>query len=228
MTYEKTTIPHEQEATSRSGEHKEHYAPRRRPRRGSELKFGKPKMSHAETEKRLAKAIGTQDQDFLNNLISQVVAVGELGGPSDDLEVSFFLSVIEDILSNQSNGSVSKAMLAAQYTAVHAAIIRLARWFARIQEPQWLDMIGRLLSSLARTSVAQYEALNHVPPGVTVGHVSVKDGGQAIVGSVTHNQPAPTTTQPLLAETKNVTMPIIEESEERVPVPASRTEESNR
>jgi hypothetical protein len=191
-------------------------------------------MSHAETQKRLAKAIGTQDQDFLSNLLSQVVAVGELGGPSDDLEVSFFLSVIEDILSNQSNGGVAKAMLAAQYTAVHAAIIRLARSFARIQEPEWLEMMGRLLSSLARTSVAQYEALNHVPTGVTVWHVSVNEGGQAIVGSVTQNQPEATTTQkaappqPLLADTKTVTVPIIEASEERVPVPPSRTEESNR
>jgi len=142
--------------------------------------------------------------------------------------VSFFLSAIEDILSNQSNGGVSKAMLAAQYTAVHAAIMRLARRFARVQEPESLEMIGRLLTSLARTSVAQYQALNHVPAGLTVGHVSVKEGGQAILGSVTHNQPEPTTTQkaappqPLIADAKTVPMPINEESEERVPVLVSR------
>ena len=200
----------------------------KRPRPGSPLKFANPKLSHAETEDRLARAIGTQDRDLLGTFLNQVVSVGELGKPSDDLEVSFFLSAIEDILSNQSNGGVSKAMLAAQYTAVHAAIMRLARRFARVQEPESLEMIGRLLTSLARTSVAQYQALNHVPAGLTVGHVSVKEGGQAILGSVTHNQPEPTTTQkaaapqPLIADAKTVPMPINEESEERVPVLVSR------
>jgi len=200
----------------------------KRPRPGSPLNFANPKLSHAETEDRLARAIGTQDRDLLGTFLNQVVSVGELGKPSDDLEVSFFLSAIEDILSNQSNGGVSKAMLAAQYTAVHAAIMRLARRFARVQEPESLEMIGRLLTSLARTSVAQYQALNHVPAGLTVGHVSVKEGGQAILGSVTHNQPEPTTTQkaappqPLIADAKTVPMPINEESEERVPVLVSR------
>src|SRR6516225_450209 len=226
MTDAKTTSTHEREATSSSLE-QEHDARPQRPRRASDLKFAKPKMSHADTEKRFARAIGTQDGDFLNSLMQQVVAVGEMGNPSDDLEVSFFFSAIEDILSNQSKGGVSKAMLAAQYTAVHAAIMRLARSFARTVEPEWLEIKGRLLASLARTSVAQYQALNHIPTGVTVGHVSVNEGGQAIVGSVTHNQQEPAAQkaappQPLLADAKSVPMPIIEASDERVPITTSQ------
>ena len=150
----------------------------KRPRPGSPVKFANPKMSYAETQDRLAKAIGTQDRDLLGTFINQVVAVAELGEPSDDLEVTFSVSVIEDILSNHSNGGVAKAMLAAQYTAVHAAIMRVGRLFTRTIDPQYQDMIGRLLSSLARTSVAQYEALNRVHAGVTVGHVSVNEGGR--------------------------------------------------
>jgi hypothetical protein len=190
-------------------------------------------MSCVETEERLVRAVGIRDPDFLSTFINQVVAVGDLGEPSDDHEINFLLSAIEDIVSNQSNGGVAKAILAAQYTVVHAAIMRVSRRFTRTSDLQSQDIIGRLLSSLARTSVAQYEALNRVPTGVSVGLVAVNQGGQAIVGSVTHNQQAPAKEkavppQPLLADAKTVPMPILEESDNRVPVPVSRTEESSR
>ena len=233
MTNEKTEIPHERETTSRSAEHEEHAVRPRRPRRGSELKFPKPKMSYAATEERLAKAIGTQDEDFLHKLIHQIVAAGELGDPSDDLEVTFLLSAMEDILSNESNNGAAKAMVAAQFAAVHVQIVKLARSLNRTIDPVRLDILGRLFNSLARTSVAQYQALTQSHTGVTVGHVSVNQGGQAIVGSVTQNQQeaaaqnaAPP--QPLLTDAKAVPMPIIEESDKGVPVPISRAEESKR
>jgi hypothetical protein len=201
----------------------------KRPRWGSPLEFANPKMSYAETEDRLAKAIGTQDRDLLGTFINQVVAVGDLGQLSGDLEVNFSVSAIEDILSNQSNGGAAKAMLAAQFTAIHTMIMTLARRFSRIvAEPERLEIIVRQVASLARTSVAQYEALNRVHAGVAVGHVC-----QAIVGSVTHNQQEPATQnagppQPLLADAKSVPMPIVQESDDRIQVPLSRAEESKR
>ena len=107
--------------------------------------------------------------------------------------------------------------------------MRVARLFTRIVDLQYQDMIGRLLSSLARTSVAQYEALNRLHTGVTVGHVSVNVGGQAIVG-VTQNQQEPMTqtapATPLLSDAIGIPMPKIEESKERVPIPVSHTEDS--
>ncbi len=205
----------------------------KRPRPGSPLKFEKPKLATAEVEERIVKAVGIRDEDFLSTFINQVAAVGELGEPSDDHEVNFLLSAIEDIVSNQSNGGVAKAMLAAQFTAMHATIMRLARRFTRTSDLQGQDIIGRLLSSLARASVAQYEALNRLHTGVTVGHVSVSQGGQAIVGSnVTQNQgdaakqkTAPP--QPLLTDAKEVPMPVIENSLEPVAVPAPRARDSD-
>jgi hypothetical protein len=56
-------------------------------------------MSYADIEGRLADAVGTKDRDLLGIFINQVVAAGELGDPSDDLEVNFLLPAIEDILS---------------------------------------------------------------------------------------------------------------------------------
>ncbi len=206
----------------------------KRPRPGRPVKFEKPKMSCADIEDRMVKASKVEDPDFLSHLINQVVAVGELGRPSDDLETNFLLSAIEDILSNESNGGASKAMLAAQYAAVHVAVMTVSRRFMRMCDLESIDMVGRLLSSLARTSVAQYEALNRLHTGdLNVGHVSVNEGGQAIVGNVTHNQQEPATDEiapprPLLSDAKAVPMPTIEQCEQRVPVPVSRTEELKR
>jgi len=205
----------------------------KRPRWGSPLKFEKPKMSYTETTERLVKAVGVEDPEFLSHFINQVVAAGELGEPSDDHETTFLLSAIEDILSNESNGGAAKAMLAAQYAALHVAVMTLSRRFKRVYDLENVEIVARLLSSLARTSVAQYEALNRLNTRVSVGHVSVNEGGQAIVGSVTHNQQEPATQdtarpQPLLRDAKAAPMPVIEECEERVTVPVSRIEESKR
>jgi hypothetical protein len=207
----------------------------RRPRRASELKFAKPKVSHADLEARVVRASGVEDTDFLGSFIQQVVAAGELGHPSDDLEVNFLLSAIEDILlSNPSNRGAAKSMLAAQYALVHVQIMRLTRCLTRITpDPVLLDIYGRLVNSLARTSVAQYEALTRGNSSVTVGHVSVNEGGRAIVGSVTQNQGEPATqktapSQPLLTDAKEVLMPIVEDGLEPVSIPASRAQENSR
>lgn len=203
----------------------------KRPRPGSPLEFATPKMSYADIEGRLADAVGTKDRDLLGIFVNQVVAAGELGDPSDDLEVNFLLSAIEDILSNQSNGGVAKVMLAAQYAAVHVKMMQLTRRFNHTLDLEQLEIIGRLLSSLGRTSVALHEALTRGHRDITVGHVSVREGGQAIVGSVTQNQRETTNAvppRPLLTDAKAVPMPILEESSERVPVPVSRTEQSKR
>jgi hypothetical protein len=205
----------------------------KRPRPGRPVNFEKPKMSYADTEDRLVKAVRVEDQDFLSHFINQVAAVGELGKPSDDHETTFLLSAIEDMLSNESNGGAARAMLAAQYAAVHVAVMTVSRRFRHMTDLESLDLTGRLLSSLARTAVAQYEALNRVDTGgVNVGHVSVNEGGQAIVGNLTHNQQSPAMEEiaprPLLSDAKAAPMPTIEQCEQRVPVPVSRTEELKR
>jgi len=206
----------------------------KRPRHGQPLKFEKPKISCADTEDRLVKASKVGDPDFLSHLINQVVAVGELGNPSDDHETTFLLSAIEDILSNESNGGASKAMLAAQFAVMHVAVMTVSRRFMRSVEIESQDMVGRLLGSLARTSVAQYEALNRLHVGgVNVEHVSVNGGVQAIVGKLTRNQrePAMDEIAPprlLLSDAKAVSMPVIEQCEQRVPAPVSRTEDRER
>jgi hypothetical protein len=83
---------------------------------------------------------------------------------------------------------------------------------------------------LARTYAMQMEALKRYRTGgeqkVTVQHVSVSEGGQAIVGNVT--QPAggtpekPVTTTPALTDKRQEVMPIIETPGQVLPLRAKK------
>jgi hypothetical protein len=79
-------------------------------------------------------------------------------------------------------------MLAAQMAAVHNATMTFAGRLNRVDNIQQQDSAERAFNKLARTFVAQVEALKRYRTGgqqkVTVEHVTVNAGGQAIVGSV--------------------------------------------
>jgi hypothetical protein len=81
-------------------------------------------------------------------------------------------------------------MLAAQMAAVHLATMALARQLARVENIPQQDSAERAFNKLARTFATQVEALKRYRTGgqqkVTVEHVTVNEGGQAIVGNVTH------------------------------------------
>ena len=67
--------------------------------------------------------------------------------------------------------------------------MRMMQRLANADNIPRLDSTERALNKLARTFAAQVEALKRYRTGgeqtVTVQHVSVSDGGQAIVGNVT-------------------------------------------
>jgi hypothetical protein len=80
------------------------------------------------------------------------------------------------------------------------------------------DSAARTLTSLARTFTMQMSALKHHRGGgeqrVTVRHVSVSDGGQAIVGNVDHRAPVPENTPnaaPALTDARQAAMEPIKE-----------------
>jgi hypothetical protein len=83
-----------------------------------------------------------------------------------------------------------EAMLAAQIAAVHLATMTLARRLAHVKTIPQQDSAERAFNKLARTFATQVEALKRYRTGgqqkVTVEHVTVNEGGQAIVGNVTH------------------------------------------
>jgi hypothetical protein len=93
----------------------------------------------------------------------------------------------------------------------------LGRRLARTETLQQQDSAEHAFNKLARTFTAQLEALKRYRTGgeqkVTVQHVSVSEGGQAIVGNVTHATPqsAPETSAksvPVLTEAQQAPMTI--------------------
>ena len=175
------------------------------------------------------EALGTSDIDFLNGLLRQLGNAGSQGRELDAGGINFMLSVIKGI---QPRDQV-EAMLASQMAAVHMASMTFARRLAHVEDIRQQDSAERAFTKLTRTFAAQMEALKRYRTGgeqkVAVQHVTVSDGGQAIVGNVTHGsrEAAPNksaASRPLLADAKTAPMPIIDESK-RAPVPALKKNE---
>lgn len=79
-------------------------------------------------------------------------------------------------------------MLAVQMAATHVAMVRAGRWMANADNLAQVQAHTNGYNKLARTYTAQMEALRKHRNGgrqtVTVQHVNVEGGGQAIVGNV--------------------------------------------
>jgi hypothetical protein len=133
----------------------------------------------------LMEALGTADLDFLSGLLSQLVNAGSNGPEVDEEGLNFMLSVVKSIQPRDQ----LEAMLAAQMAAVHMATMTLGRRLAHVELIPQQDSAERAFNKLARTFATQMEALKRYRTGgeqkVTVQHVSVSEGGQAIVGNVT-------------------------------------------
>jgi hypothetical protein len=81
-------------------------------------------------------------------------------------------------------------MLAAQMAAVHMASMTFARRLAHVDNIPQQDSAERAFNKLTRTFTTQMKALKRYRTGgqqkVTVEHVTVQAGGQAIVVNVSH------------------------------------------
>jgi hypothetical protein len=82
-----------------------------------------------------------------------------------------------------------EAMLGAQMAAVHMATMTFARRLGHVENIPQQDSAERAFNKLARTFATQVDALKRHRTGggqtVRVEHVTVNEGGQAIVGNVT-------------------------------------------
>jgi ribosomal protein L12E/L44/L45/RPP1/RPP2 len=171
----------------------------------------------------LMEAIATTDADFFVGFVNQLAEAG--GGEVDEQRLNFLLAVVKGIKPRDQ----MEAMLAAQMAAVHTAAMKSSRCLAEADHLDHRDSAERTFNKLTRTYVTQMEALKRYRTGgeqtVTVQHVNVGEGGQAIVGNVTQGQqdvPSRMPAQPLaLTHDQNLAMAIIE-SKEAVPVPAPR------
>jgi hypothetical protein len=136
----------------------------------------------------LAQATGSTDSDFHQELLLHLANASGKGAVPSEGTLNFMLAVIEGI----SPRDQTETMLAAQMAVIHCATMAFARRLNHVENIPQQDSAERTLNKLARTFAVQMEALKRYRTGgeqkVTVQHVTVNDGGQAIVGAVA---PAP-------------------------------------
>ena len=128
--------------------------------------------------------IGTRDPDFRSGIVGQIACLGAHGRQADEDNSNFVFSVVRAVKPRDE----LEALLATQMGAIHAATMMMARKLNLVNTTQQQDSAERALNKLARTYVAQMDALKRYRTGgqqkVTVEHVTVNSGGQAIVGTV--------------------------------------------
>ncbi|MBP1184196.1 hypothetical protein [Methylobacterium sp. PvR107] len=133
---------------------------------------------------RLSDAFGTRSDTFaigqLNNLLGMV-------RPDEralEIEANTMLAAVEAVRpENELEG-----MLAVQMAATHRLAMECLQRAACAATPEQAAANGNLATKMLRTYTAQLEALAKLRRGgeqkVTVEHVHVYEGGQAIVGNV--------------------------------------------
>ena len=138
-------------------------------------------------EQLIADALGVADREAMHGILRQLVKASVSGGSSDEVNLSFMISMVKSIKPRDS----VEAMLVAQMVSVHVMAMRCAHHLANADDLARHDSAARALGRLARTFPAQIEALNRYrsrgEPAMTVQNVSVSDGGNAIVGNVTQH-----------------------------------------
>jgi len=140
----------------------------------------------------LCTIFGTSDKKQANALLSHCLKPLNADEASDENPGNdqriFMLSVIRDLAPRDA----VERMLAVQMATTHVAMIRAGNWLSRAENLPQGQAHSNAYSKLARTFTAQAEALRKHRTGgkqtVTVQHVNVSDGGQAIVGNVTHEE----------------------------------------
>jgi len=149
----------------------------------AEMSFNHPNVDTGQLL--LMNALAATEPDFVNGLLVQLANASSKGnGAADEAGLNFMLSVIKSVQPRDE----LETLLAAQMAAVHVATLTFARRLANVNTIQQQDSAERALNKLARTFTSQLEALKRYRTGgeqkVTVEHVHVHEGGQAIVGHV--------------------------------------------
>lgn len=175
----------------------------------------------------LKKDLSAYDPHFALALFAQVDAVARR--KDDDFEDVMKLAFARSLLKTVTSGDPMEMLLVSQMIPVHNATMEIAARLANARTPQEIESYTNSLNKLARTYVVQTEALKRLRSGegqnVTVQNVSVSDGGQAILGNVTHNagdKGKMPEAVPAITDAKSTAMPIIEPVKKREKTPIRR------
>ncbi|MCK0142539.1 hypothetical protein [Aliiroseovarius sp. F20344] len=152
---------------------------------GSRDKGYKVDLAHKDA---LKEVFGSENPEMSEALLSHCLKVLKGDEASDEFpandERGFLLATVAEIKPRDA----FEQMLSVQMAATHVAMIRSGRWLANAERLDQVQSHYNGYTRLARAYVGQMEAFRKHRNGgkqtVTVQHVNVQDGGQAIVGNV--------------------------------------------
>jgi len=137
------------------------------------------------------KSFGTTSYEFQSYAMIELIDAACRGGktkPYSEEEINGVLAAMHSINPNDE----IEAMLASQMVATHFAAMRSMRALKNSDTVAAQDSNGNIAIKLMRTYTAQMEALNRYrgkgQQKMTVEHVHVYSGGQAIVGQVSNRK----------------------------------------
>jgi hypothetical protein len=184
----------------------------------------------------LALVFGTTEAAVVSILLNSLISAacdGTPGHPPTEEDVNGVLAAVHGIRANDE----IEAMLAVQMVATHFAATRALRRLKGSDTLPQRDSNGNLAVKLLRTFAAQTEALQRYrgkgQQKVTVEHVHVHTGGQAIVGSVSQSggerdsdencgQPHAPENAGAITFAPGTTLPSANEAREAMPVASGR------
>jgi hypothetical protein len=116
--------------------------------------------------------------------VRQIAVLGSPGKRFDEEASSFALGFVDGMKPRDP----AEVALVTQMAAIHQATMMMARRLNHVENIAQQDSAEKALNKLARTYAAQMDTLKRYrskgQQTVTVQHVNVEDGGQAIVGNV--------------------------------------------
>jgi len=133
--------------------------------------------------------MGTHDLDLTNSTVEQICSICSSGNKNPELITGKINASMAAILEIDPQDS-TELMLATQMVTVHNLTMEMSRR-ALLVDDQTEDSVNfniNRTTKLMRTYMAQMEALNKYrnkgKQQITVQHVNVNDGGQAVIGDV--------------------------------------------
>lgn len=129
-------------------------------------------------------ALGTKSIDLSQFIAEQLVLLSASNNQVSGKELAFNSAALAEIKP----GDPMETMLATQMLAIHKETMAMSRRLGTAETVEVRKTYVRGLSQLARTFAAQTEALKKYrtkgTQKIIVKHVTVNEGGQAIVGDV--------------------------------------------
>ena len=153
--------------------------------RGGEIDIKVDYPDQAAGQVHLMAAIGVIDNALYGSLVGNLANLAVVGeGDVSELELNELWATVREIHPRDT----TEALLAVQMAAIHRATITAARRLKRVDTIPQQDSASNMLNKLARTFAAQVETLKKYratgEQNIRVQHVTVNDGGQAIVGDM--------------------------------------------